>query len=312
MYFIVYLANAKLKNIVDTGGVWKSKSLTDKDSELIACVNKISPAVKTVGFTDLKVVKTELPLDYLEEGLLGHLPFDGRILIEEYYKALYLNDEDPETYNINYWQDYFKVSTQTLRNIFNYIFFPIPDPKNPTEVAKILYFKDFNLANRRKLIGDMSEQEYKEYMEQTEDRPELQELKRLDYIKYQKTATEPRMSERTVPYTYEELDAMDENIMQSPLMQEIDKQIEMLVKKESTNMQLDKDIVIALEQLKQKRIEVAKQLEHDQAIQKPVEKDQTDTQKPGGEYQNNTNKSVEEDKSNTNKLVEEDKENNVK
>jgi hypothetical protein len=238
--------------------VLRGKSFTDKDTELISNVNKIAGAVKVHKFTDLKVIKTELPLDYLEEGMMGHLPLEGRMLIDEYYKALFLNDDNPEAYNINYWENYFKISSQTLRNIFNYVFFPIPDPKNPSEVAKILYFKDFDLANRRKLISDMSSEEYKEYLEKTEHRPELEELKRLDYIKYQETATEPRMSDRTVPYTYEQLDEELENIHQSPLMQEVDKNIQTLVEKEATKILLDKDVAIALEQLKQKRIEVAR------------------------------------------------------
>jgi hypothetical protein len=66
------------------------------------------------------------------------------------------------------------------------------------------------------------------------------------------------MSDRTVPYTYEQLDEELENIHQSPLMQEVDKNIQTLVEKEATKILLDKDVAIALEQLKQKRIEVAR------------------------------------------------------
>ena len=190
---------------------------------------------------------------------MGQLPYEGRILIEEYYKALYLNDENPETYNINYWQDYFKVSTQTLRNIFNYVFFPIPDEKNPSDVGKILYFKDAELANRRKLISHMTGDEYKDYLANTEMRPELEELKRLDYIKYQVTADEPRISERTVPHTIEELDdSLEGYLTKSPIMKEIDSNITNYVKatiEGKGGLELDKDVRMALEQIKKERLE---------------------------------------------------------
>ena len=87
-------------------------------------------------------------MDYIEEGALGQLPTEGRILIEEYYKVLWLNNQDPQKYNFSYWEKYFKVKKQTLRNIFNYVFFPIPDEKNPKEVGKILYFQDVEFAER--------------------------------------------------------------------------------------------------------------------------------------------------------------------
>ncbi len=252
------LARDDYKKRVDSGGVVMRRSLTEKDPELIAAVNKISQAVKVNKFTDLHVIKTELPLDYLEENLMGQLPFDGRILVEEYYKALYLNDENPETYNINYWSEYFKVTTMTLRNIFNYVFFPIPDEKNPSDVGKILYFKDAELSNRRKLISQMTGEEYKDYLGNTDKRPELEELKRLDYIKFQVTSDQPRMSERTVPYTLEELDdELEGYLKKSSIMKEVDANISNYVKAtiEGSGLELDKDVRKALEQIKKDRLE---------------------------------------------------------
>jgi hypothetical protein len=255
---LLNLARDDYKKRVDSGGVVMRRSLTEKDPELIAAVNKISQAVKVNKFTDLHVIKTELPLDYLEENLMGQLPFDGRILVEEYYKALYLNDENPETYNINYWSEYFKVTTMTLRNIFNYVFFPIPDEKNPSDVGKILYFKDAELSNRRKLISQMTGEEYKDYLGNTDKRPELEELKRLDYIKFQVTSDQPRMSERTVPYTLEELDdELEGYLKKSSIMKEVDANISNYVKAtiEGSGLELDKDVRKALEQIKKDRLE---------------------------------------------------------
>jgi len=205
---------------------------------------------------DLKKGPTEHSLDYYEERLLGNLPTEGRILVEEYYKALYLNDQDPEKYNFSYWLDYFKVGNVTLRNTFNYIFFPIADENNPTEVGKILHFKDFEFENRRKMISEMSKEEYKEYLEKTEERPEIEEIKRLDYISLQATARQPRMSERTIPTIDEEIDDnLDKVLINSDVMKEIDYKISEFVTHqiEHKGLVLDADIILRLEEIKEKR-----------------------------------------------------------
>jgi len=217
----------------------------------------VSQAVKVHPITgDLRKGKTELPLDYYEERLLGNLPTEGRILVEEYYKALYLNDQDPEKYNFTYWLEYFKVSSITLRNTFNYMFFPIADENNPTEVGKILHFKDFEFENRRKMISEMSEGEYKEYLEKTEDRPEIQEIKRLEYINLQTSAKQPRITERTVPTIDSEIDEnLDKVLINSEIMKEIDNKISEFVTQqiEHKGLVLDADIKLRLEEIKEKR-----------------------------------------------------------
>jgi hypothetical protein len=210
-----------------------------------------------------KIAKYDLPLDYLEEGLLGQTPTEGRILIEEYYKVLYLNNEDPEKYNFAYWEKYFNVSKVTLRNIFNYMFFPLPDEKNPNEVGKILYFKDVEFEKRRKMIAEMTGDEYKEYLEHTEERPELQEVNRLEYLVYQTTSTEPRITERTVPTDDMEIDKrIDSELMYSEVIQEVDDRIQKLVTGQldsATNESLlEKDVQIQIDEIKQKRLEMAK------------------------------------------------------
>jgi hypothetical protein len=204
-----------------------------------------------------------LPLDYIEEGMLGQVPTEGRILIEEYYKVLYLNNEDPEKYNFAYWEKYFGVSKQTLRNIFNYIFFPIPDPNKPSEIGKVLYFQDAEYAKRRMLISKMSGEEYKEYLSNTEERPELQEPNRFDYLEFQTTSTEPRISDRTVMTDYDLEDRMcDEGLKNSDIIKQIDEQITKLVQEQlenPSNNLIDKDVQLQIEQLNQKRIVYEKQ-----------------------------------------------------
>jgi len=236
-----------------------------KDQEIIRQVQIISQAIKVEPFVKEQRLNYEIPLDYIEEGMLGQLPTEGRILMEEYYKVLYLNNEDPEKYNFTYWENYFKVSKITLRNIFNHVFFPIPDENNPSEIGKILYFKDVEYSNRRKMISEMTSEEYQEYLSNTDERPELAEENRLKYLSYQTTATEPRVTERTVPVDDEEIDRqLDSPLIYSPIIKEVDDKIELLLKGELDNtnrLLLDKDVELKLQQIKTKRLELEKQRE---------------------------------------------------
>jgi hypothetical protein len=260
----IKLSNEKYKKLVNSGMPVKGRDMNAKDPEVIRMVNIVSQAVKKDDpLQGLEQGKREMPVDYLEEFIMGQIPTDGRILVEEYFRLLHVNNEDPEKYNFTYWEKYFNVSKITLRNIFNYVFFPIPDANDNKEVGKILYFKDFEYAERRKLIADMSSEEYNKYLEETQTRPELQELKRLDYIEYQKTATEPRISDRTVLIDDIELDErIDKPLLYSDVIKEIDERISKLVKEQVESLSgdvsktyLEKDIQLQIENLKIKRIE---------------------------------------------------------
>ncbi len=259
---ILYLANEHILKIINSGLPVKGRDLNAKDPELIRQVNIVARAVKVEDPVQHKIAKYDLPLDFLEEGMLGETPTDGRILIEEYYKVLYLNNEDPEKYNFAYWEKYFNVNKVTLRNIFNYIFFPLPDEKNPNEVGKILYFKDIDFEKRRNMIAEMTSDEYKEYLEQTDERPELQEVNRLEYLVYQTTSTEPRMTDRTVPIDDEEIERrIDSPLVYSEVIQEVDDRIHKLIRGEMENLTnenlLEKDIQMQIDQIKQKRLEIS-------------------------------------------------------
>ena len=246
----------------------KRIDLNNKNMDLIKRVNIVSSAIKV---QEPKLYTSnfeyELPADYLEETLLGDMPTSGRILVEEYFKVLYLNNENPEKYNFSYWENYFKVDNKTLRNIFNYVFFPLPDEKNKEETGKILYFQDFEFSKRRKLISDMSvfylkiqPEEYNEYLEKTVERPELEETKRLDYIDYQLNSTEPKITERTLAYEDEEWDKQLENPLKySPFIKEIDERIMKLTNTQINVQHLDKDIVNKIEHNKKNLIEDKKE-----------------------------------------------------
>ncbi|CAD8043108.1 unnamed protein product [Paramecium primaurelia] len=65
---------------------------------------------------------------------------EGRILLTELPKVLHLNNKDPKQYNLLFWAEHFNIEPQKLRNIFNFIHYPILDQQNKEEKQKILKF----------------------------------------------------------------------------------------------------------------------------------------------------------------------------
>ena len=80
----------------------------------------------------------------IEDNLRRELPGDRRILTDEIYKILYLNNKDPETYTVSFWANHFKISPAALRNIVNYIAFPMINIETK-EVDRVLTFIDSEL-----------------------------------------------------------------------------------------------------------------------------------------------------------------------
>jgi hypothetical protein len=154
---LVNLAAQEYNFIANQNRPIPRKDPDTKDMDIINRVNVVSQALKIEPpklYTSN--LQYELPADYLEETLLGDMPTLGRILVEEYFRTLHLNSEDTEKYNFSYWEKYFKVDKQVLRNIFNYVYFPIPDDLNKEEVSKVLQFQDIEYAKRRKFIAEMT------------------------------------------------------------------------------------------------------------------------------------------------------------
>jgi len=80
----------------------------------------------------------------MEDALRASLPTEKRILVDEIYKILYFNNGDPETYTISFWSDHFNIAPAAMRNILNYVAYPLTDPETK-KVIKILYFIDSEL-----------------------------------------------------------------------------------------------------------------------------------------------------------------------
>ena len=84
--------------------------------------------------------------------------------MDEIYKILYFNNSDPETYSIMFWADYFQLSPAVVRNVVNYIAYPVVD-LNTKKVKDVLYFVDTELQKRRKELADLDREAYLRFLE---------------------------------------------------------------------------------------------------------------------------------------------------
>ena len=102
----------------------------------------------------------------IEDTLRASLPTEKRILIDEIYKMLYFNNADPELYTVSFWADHFKISPAAVRNIVNYVAFPLTDP-DTKQVKKVLYFIDSELQKQSQelLTAGIDREKYLRYLE---------------------------------------------------------------------------------------------------------------------------------------------------
>ena len=257
--------------LINSGLAIEKIQVEEKNHDKIKKVNLVSNSIKEY----LKPNEPQLlsnagavPLDYLEEGFMGYLPAPGRIHIDEYYKTLFLNEENSKRYDFNYWVNYYDVDAAVFRNIVNYVYFPVTDSVNPSEINRIIYFKDPEYEERRKMISSMNTQEYDDYMKNTQERPELEELKRLDYLKHIEMSTEPRITKRTVIYDAIEHEKVMENpLLYSDVMKAVDDQIFKVTKEigQSGKLDVDPDLRLRIEKMKDiKRLENIRSLEYNE------------------------------------------------
>jgi hypothetical protein len=83
---------------------------------------------KAVEVDEPPVFGQDINEEYIiEDSLRANLPTEKRILVDEIFKVLYMNNLDPETYTISFWADYFNISPATIRNVVNYMAYPICD-----------------------------------------------------------------------------------------------------------------------------------------------------------------------------------------
>ena len=80
----------------------------------------------------------------IEDTFRRDLPTEKRILTDEIYKILYFNNADPNKYTVSFWADHFSINAAAVRNIVNYVAYPITDMTSK-DVTKVLYFIDSEL-----------------------------------------------------------------------------------------------------------------------------------------------------------------------
>lgn len=83
----------------------------------------------------------------IENTLRKELPSEKRILVDEVYKILLFNNMDPQTFTVEFWADYFKIAPATIRNIVNYVAYPVTDPQTK-KVTKVLSFIDSEMITK--------------------------------------------------------------------------------------------------------------------------------------------------------------------
>ena len=138
------------------------KDITKRDDDLISKMNLLAKAVEV---DEPPVFGVDLNEEYeIEETLRHNLPSEKRILVDEMYKILYMNNQDPETYTISFWSEYFNISPATIRNVVNYMAYPLIDPKTK-KVISVLYFKDTELVQQSRLLENLDRDTYLGFLE---------------------------------------------------------------------------------------------------------------------------------------------------
>jgi len=124
------------------------------------------------------------------------IPISKSVQVEDLIKILYLNNKDPYKYTMKFWASFFDVDIEMLRNVLNFMAYPVYTLKNPDEISEIYTFKDVDPLKKHKLIGEMNEEEYFEYstwlkQQEIEELPYLQKAFNILYDKDRMYAEDP-------------------------------------------------------------------------------------------------------------------------
>lgn len=118
------------------------KDLNEKDTDLLSKMSLVAQAVKV---DEKPIFGVDMDENWMiEDTFRRELPSDKRILTDEIYKILYFNNADPNKYTVSFWADHFQINAATIRNIVNYVAYPLTDLKTK-EVTQVLYFIDSEL-----------------------------------------------------------------------------------------------------------------------------------------------------------------------
>lgn len=116
----------------------------DQDSFLVQNVHALGNAIHRMEEKDkIKkglITRDDIPKIYSAE-MDKNKPQEGRILQNELNKALFLNNTNPSKYNIEFWAEFFNIEPVNLRNVFNYVSYPVLD-ESEGKIIRILRFLD--------------------------------------------------------------------------------------------------------------------------------------------------------------------------
>lgn len=122
-----------------------AKDLSTKDTDLIKKMSLLAEAVEP---DEPPVIGHDINEEWvIENTLRKELPSEKRILVDEVYKILLFNNMDPQTFTVEFWADYFKIAPATIRNIVNYVAYPVTDPQTK-KVTKVLSFIDSEMITK--------------------------------------------------------------------------------------------------------------------------------------------------------------------
>eukprot|EP01017_Pseudomicrothorax_dubius_P038457 TRINITY_DN5761_c0_g2_i2.p1 TRINITY_DN5761_c0_g2~~TRINITY_DN5761_c0_g2_i2.p1 ORF type:complete len:576 (-),score=198.02 TRINITY_DN5761_c0_g2_i2:117-1844(-) len=110
---------------------------TKKDNELLKKLNVLSSAMNTIPE---KKRERRPSIPQFQGNIAKETPEEQRILVDELPKVLYLNNQDPQKYNLSFWADHFNIVPEKLRNIFNYVAFPVPDHEGTKDTGRLYRF----------------------------------------------------------------------------------------------------------------------------------------------------------------------------
>lgn len=98
-------SNQELKDYANKRIPLPKRNLDEKDTDLLSKVSMIAQAVKV---DEIPIYSVDVNAEYmLEDTLRASLPTEKRILVDEIYKILYFNNQDPEIYTISFWSEHF-------------------------------------------------------------------------------------------------------------------------------------------------------------------------------------------------------------
>lgn len=77
------------------------------------------------------------------------------ISLDQISKIIYLNNKDHQKYDLAFWAQHYNIYPNKLRNIFNYIAYPVIDDNNEvTQVLRFIYSLDRSSQTDQSLVSD--------------------------------------------------------------------------------------------------------------------------------------------------------------